>query len=356
MRRRTSAGLARLAAAAATAAAVTLTSTPASSGADGFVVPPAHQRIDAAGDAEIKDIEVKWAGDGERDYVESARVQGIGNIKLVCKPDNTIIKLTPDTRDAETQMWLAKYEDKNGAPAVAVKNVRIYKYANANDDGTGGTGRSAHEGLNQRGDVENWAKGYAYGLISQRPGRNHPAGGVPLTRTTSFYLTWYWNGLNEPRAYQSCDLQLRLVSSPTERVGLNWHGNDDAAGNTVTSAAIAGFGQLTLTCEPGRDNEQSIVLDPDLDDGWVYTETITGEGRVEDHVESGSYDYDADTGLIGPVELPRNGMLRIQYTVPDGTGGWQDRWFYLSAYMVLNNALHPELNLCEIAVAGAADQ
>lgn len=356
MRRPTSAGLARLAAAAATAAAVALCA-PASSGADRFVVPAAQARITAAGDAEIKDIEVKWAGDGERDYVESARVQGIGNIKLVCKPTNTIIKLTPDTRDAETQMWLAKYEDKRGGPSVAVKNVRIYKYANANDDGTGGTGRSAHEGLNQRGDVENWAKGYAYGLISQRPGRNLPAGGVALTRTTSFYLTWYWNGLDEPRAYQSCNLQLRLVSSPTERIGLNWHGTDDAAaGNTVTTAAVAGFGQLRLTCEPGRDNEQSIVLDPDLDGGSVYAETITGEGRVEDHVESESYDHDADTGLIGPVELPRNGMVRIRYTVPDGAGGWRARWFYLSSYMVLNNALHPELNLCEIAVGGAADQ
>lgn len=356
MTRRSASHLARLAAAAATAAAVSLAGASISSRADGSVVRDARERISAAADAEVKDIAVRWSGEQGRDYTESARVKGIGNVKLVCRPNNTIIKITPDTRDAETQTWLAKYEDKNGSPSVAVKNVRIYRYANANDDGTGGTGRSAHEGLNQQGDVENWARGYAYGLISQRPGRDQPAGSAALTRTTSFYLTWYWDGMNQPRAYQSCDLQLRLVSSPTERIGLNWHGNADAVGNTVRTAAITGYGQLRLTCEPGRDNAQSIVLDPDADGGSVYAETITGEGRVEDHIESESYDFDAETGLIGPIELPRNGMVRLRYTVPDGVGGWHERWFYLSAYMVLNNSDHPELNVCEIAVGGAADR
>ena len=49
-------------------------------------------------------------------------------------------------------------------------------------------------------------------------------------------------------------------------------------------------------------------------------------------------------------------MVRFRYTVPDGQGGWTSRWFYLSSYMVVNNATHPELNTCEVAVGGAADQ
>lgn len=318
---------------------------------------PAFQAMRADDDTKVKEIAVKWAGDGDRDYVESARVPGIGNIKLVCKPGNTIIKLTPDSRAPETQMWLAKYEMKDGNRVVAVKNARVYTYANANDDGKGGTGRSTHEGLNQRNPIENRSQdGYAFGLISQRPGRHQPAGNAPLAPVTSFYLTWFWNGFDEPRGYQSCEIRLRMVTHLDERVGLNWHGNQDAAGNTVKTATIPGYGQLRLTCEPGRDNAQTISLDPDLDAGGVYAETITGEGRVDEHVESESYDYDSETGLIGPLELPRNGMVRVQYTVSDGAGGWTWRWFYVSSYTVVNNTNHPELNVCEVAVGGAADQ
>lgn len=320
------------------------------------LVVPVFRPMQADDDTLVKQIEVSWAGAGDRDYTETAKVPGIGTLKLVCNPDNTIVKLTADSRVPETQMWLAKYETKNDRNVVSVKNARIYKYANANDDGTGGTGRSAHEGLNQKGHVENYAKGYAFGLISQRPGRHQPAGDAPLSAVTSFYLTWWWNGFDHPREYQACELKLRMVTHLDERVGINWHGDQDAAGNTVRSATVPGLGQVHLVCEPGRVNEQTITLDPELDGGSVYSETITGEGALEDHVETGSLDYDSESGVTGPLELPRNGMIRLRYTVPDGQGGWQERWFYLSSYTVVNNANHPELNVCEVAVGGAADQ
>jgi len=350
--------ISRLLAVAVTAAAMALSAVPGTAAGgkvdgDRFVV-PAFGKMRADENTRVKEISVRWSGADDRDYVESTRVPGIGNIKLVCKPQNTIIKLTADSREPETQMWLAKYESKDGANVVAVKNARIYKYANANDDGKGGTGRSAHEGLNQKGHVENWAQGYAYGLISQRPGRHQSAGNAALAPVTSFYLTWYWNGFHEPRAYESCEFKLRLVTHYDEQVGLNWHGNQDASGNTVRTSPLPGYGQVRLVCEPGRVNEQTISLDPDLDGGSVYVETIAGEGRVEDHVETETLEYDSVTGLIGPVELPRNGMMRLMYTVPDGNGGWTYRWFYLSAYMIVNNAEHPELNVCEVAFGGGA--
>jgi len=94
------------------------------------LVVPAFGTMRADADTKVQEIKVSWSGDGDRDYVQSARVEGIGNIKLVCKPENTIIKLTADDRVPETQMWLAKYETKNGANVVSVKNARIYKYAN----------------------------------------------------------------------------------------------------------------------------------------------------------------------------------------------------------------------------------
>ena len=320
------------------------------------LVAPAFRPVQADEDTLVTQIKVSWAGAGYRDYTETAKVPGIGTLKLVCNPDNTIVKLTADSRVPETQMWLAKYETKNDRNVVAVKNARIYKYANANDDGKGGTGWSAHEGLNQKGHVENYAKGYAFGLISQRPGRHQPAGDAPLSAVSSFYLTWWWNGFEHPREYQACEFKLRMVTHLDERVGINWHGDQDAAGHTVRSATVPGLGEIRLVCEPGRVNEQTITLDPELEGGSVYSETITGEGAIEDHVETGALDYDPESGLIGPLELPRNGMIRLRYTVPDGQGGEIARWFYLSSYTVVNNANHPELNVCEVAVGGAADQ
>lgn len=356
--------LARLAAAAATAAAVTLSALPGSAlpgQADSRKIDPravpefAKMRSDA--NTRVKEIQVRWAGANDRDYTETAKVPGVGTLKLVCKPNNTIVKLRADNRWPETQMWLAKYEWKNGNRVVAVKNARIYKYANANDDGKGGTGRSAHEGLNQYTPVENRSEGgYAYGLISERPGRHKPAGAAALEPVTSFYLTWTWNGFDHPRPYQSCEMRLRMVTHLDEQIGINWHGDADAEGHEVRSTTVPGLGEVRLTCERGRENDQSITLVPEHPGGSVYSETITGEGRVEDHVESGSLDYDDVSGTIGPLEMPRNGMIRLWYTVPDGTGGSVQRAFYLSSYQVTNNAKHPELNLCEVAVGGTANQ
>ncbi|MGZ6746142.1 MAG: hypothetical protein ACXVD0_09590, partial [Nocardioides sp.] len=103
-----------------------------------------------------------------------------------------------------------------------------------------------------------------------------------------------------------------------------------------------------LRCETTRQGEQTVTLTPATPDpdASVYVEEITGEGAVEDHVDAYTLDVDPLTGVVGPVDLPRNGMLRLYYTV-DGV-----QWPYIvSSYQVTNNQTHPELNLCEVAVA-----
>ena len=93
---------------------------------------------------------VKWKGDQKRpNYQKTADVPGIGQVDLICRPNNTMVRIRANDRRAETQMWMAKFETKNGTDVVAVKNVRVYTYATAADDGSGGTGPQAHEGLNQ---------------------------------------------------------------------------------------------------------------------------------------------------------------------------------------------------------------
>ena len=119
-------------------------------------------------------IGVVWQGYQKRPkYQKVADVPGIGQVELMCRPNNTMLRIRANDRRAETQMWMAKFETKNGRDVVAVKNVRIYTFATAADDGTGGTGPQAHEGLNQRNPIEDFAKGSAYGVISQRPGRQN---------------------------------------------------------------------------------------------------------------------------------------------------------------------------------------
>ncbi|MCW2792559.1 MAG: hypothetical protein JWO76_1657 [Nocardioides sp.] len=300
----------------------------------------------------VQRVRVLWQGfQAHPTYVKSAVVPGIGNLKLVCKPNLTIVRLFATDRHAETQMWMSKYETKNGHDVVAVKNVRIYTYANANDDGSGGTGASAHEGLNQRTPIEDFAQGHADGVISQRVGRNKPAAGTLTAPVTSFRLSWYW----ERMAYagsQYCKINMVLRTVYGGRIGINWHGDDDAADHSTTSTGLPGFGDVDLLCETTRGGEQTVALapaayDPDTDpEPHLAYEYVTGEGAVEDHVETGDLGYDDVTGLLGPLELPRNGMMRLWFTVDGFTRG-----FGLSSYMITNNAAHPELNLCEVAVA-----
>jgi hypothetical protein len=127
---------------------------------------------------QTKRITVKWQGFQKNPtYQKTANVPGIGRVDLVCRPNSTMIRLHASDRRAENQMWLAKFETKKGVNQVAVKNVRVYTYATAADDGTGGTGPRAHEGLNQVPGVEDFQKGTAYGVISSRPVATRRAAG-----------------------------------------------------------------------------------------------------------------------------------------------------------------------------------
>ncbi len=61
-----------------------------------------------------------------------------------------------------------------------------------------------------------------------------------------------------------------------------------------------------------------------------------------DHVDD--LDYDPVTGLLGPVDLPRNGMMRLWVSVAG-----VKRAYVLSSYFVVNNDQNPALNTCEVA-------
>ncbi len=69
-------------------------------------------------------------------------------------------------------------------------------------------------------------------------------------------------------------------------------------------------------------------------------------GRVEDHIEADTFEYDSETGRLGNFWMLRNGMMRLYFDVGD-----VERAFILSSYSVTNNTQNPSLNLCETAVA-----
>ncbi len=318
-------------------------------GAGGGTATPAERlaprRVE---DATRRKVVLDWDGRTGGRRVRSTPVPGVGVLELVCKPRNTIVRLTPYDRSAETQMWLAKHEDKAG-PAVAVKNVRIYRWASADDDGRGGTGRSAHEGLNQLTPVENWSSGFMHGVVSQRPGRHRPAASAARVPSTSLEITWWWNGFHHPRQYRSCRIAATLQTVTGTSIGVDWHGDADGLGaQSPQVTALDGLGDLELSCTPdtGDGGRQEVLLRTDDPAAVLYYERIEGEGPVEDHVEADTLEHDPVLGAVPPVSLPENGMLRLWWSAHGHT-----RRFILSSYYVVNDAVRPHLNLCETAAA-----
>lgn len=296
-----------------------------------------------------KRVVLTWRGEKKRRvYVKTSNVPGIGQVDLVCRPQSVMIRVRPNSRRPETQMWLAKFEEKSGRDVVAVKNVRVYTYATAADDGKGGTGPRAHEGFNQQTPIEDFSTGSAYGVISQRPGRNQPGLGALSAPVTSFQLTWWWERFRHP-GYQYCSMSLKLHTDTGQQFGLTWHGSDEAAVQTTSTTKIDGLGDAIVTCEPGSNaDDQTVAFRPTgkkPETSFLDFEYVQGEGDVDDHVDHrADLDYDPETGLLGPIDLPRNGMMRIWATV-DGV----QRAYVLSSYYVVNNDKRPELNSCEVA-------
>lgn len=296
-------------------------------------------------------VVVTWQGEKRRRvYQKTANVPGIGRLDLVCRPKSTMVVLRPNNRRAETQLWLAKFEQKRDRDVVAVKNARVYTFATAADDGRGGTGPRAHEGLNQHTPIEDFSKGTAYGVISQRPGRDQPGGGMLTTPVTSFQLSWWWERFRHPGS-QYCRMALSLRTRTDGQFGLSWHGVDEAATRRTGTTAIPGLGEAIVTCEPGSTAyDQTVAFRPSgahPETAVLDVEYLQGEGDVDDHVERHQeLGYDPVTGLLGPVDLPRNGMMRLWVTV-DGV----QRGYVLSSYYVVNDDLDPRLNLCEVSAA-----
>ena len=94
--------------------------------------------------------------------------------------------------------------------------------------------------------------------------------------------------------------------------------------------------------------DQTVAFRPtDPTTAFLDVEYIQGEGVVDDHVDRyPGLGVDPTTGLLGPVDLPRNGMMRLWASV-----GGVKRGFVLSSYYVVNNTEKPWLNLCEVAAA-----
>lgn len=313
-------------------------------------LPGARKRTDRR----VQRVTVSWKGAAKkrkRVYSKSAVIPGIGRLQLTCRPGATFIRLRAEDRSAETQLWMAKYETKNNRAVVATKTARIYRYSDAADNGRGGTGATASEGLNQRGRIENYSSGYLDAIISQRPGRNRPVTGTRPAPVTSVKLNWWWTGFRHPMSWRSCKIDAVVTTRLGTRMGVNWHGVSDAVTTQYAEYTVPQLGTLRLRCEPDDgtvEGRRTIALVPLVRarSSRVWVETVTGEGRVEHHVEGESYGYDPETRLLGSFDLPRNGMMRLFFQV-----GGVKRNFIVSSYLVTNNRARPELNLCETAVA-----
>jgi hypothetical protein len=338
-------------------AAVVVPLTPAAAAAGGADVsrvaaPDTARRKDAEPGDRVKQVTVAWKGSAKkRVYKKSAVVPGIGRLVIGCRPDATFVRLFAEDRTAETQFWMAKHETKDDHDVVATKTARIYRYSDAADNGTGGTGRSADEGLNRLDNIENFSSGHLDGIISQRVGRHQAVTGTSPPPATSISLNWYWTGFRNPMSWRYCKIDAVLTTKLSPAMGVSWHGDADGATNQYAEYALPSIGTLQLRCEPdagGFEGRRTVALDPVVhdDSSHIWAETVTGEGRTEDHVDGDNYEYDPVLGRISSIDLPRNGLIRLFVEV-----GGKKRTLILSSYLVTNNALNPALNVCETAVA-----
>lgn len=293
-------------------------------------------------------VTLRWQGrTPPRLQRRSVEVPGIGALTLHCRPAKVQLSLEADVRDRETQLWIAKYEDKDYGRAVAVKTVRIYRHANARDPGDGGTGNPQHEGLNQRrgvNGVENYGSGYGHGIISQRGSRAVAVGGDALAPVTTFDVDWYWNGFDHPARFRSCRIDLSLVTTVRDPIGVNWHGDDDARSHDRQRTRVPAVGTVRLRCSTGRLGKRLLSIAPRRSRTQLYVEKVQAEGRVEDHVSTRTLVRDPETGLIGPVSIPNNGLLRLFVD-----NGRRTVAFIVSSVQRTNDP-RGKLNACETAM------
>lgn len=283
---------------------------------------------------------------------KSANIPGIGDVDIYCRSNITMLRLYTAGRQYETQMWTQKYEQK-GYQSVAVKNARIYRYAHADDNGKGGTGFYTNEGFNQQTPPETYSKGYLNGIISQRSSRSptFSAGQIASPRpVTTFELTWYWENMRQPERFRTCNVDAVFTTEldSDRRMGITWHGNAAAAGNDSYATTYPGLGDLALNCETGTYGDHTLTVTPTSQDATLYVETVTGEGRVEDHVDTSTLKVDKESGAFPVLPLPNNGTMRFKLTnTPTAT-----KWFMLSSYYVTNDRFGPDRNLCEVSMGG----
>lgn len=311
----------------------------------------------------------QWAGHARATFA----IPGIGAGELVCKPDTTWIRMIPADPRAENSMWNVKFQIKNGVAESAVKNVRVYRFSTPTSTARHGSGRTAHEGFNERTPIEAAGTGSMVGLISKRGARNAPGG--PGVTPTGFQLSWRWTGFGTSAA--RCDVNatfatriagrsrsvagglsrdVRNALRPVFSFNLNWHGEAEApaAAARPHSLAVPGIGTLAATCQTGIGGPSYLTLTPAARAApFARVVAYQGEG-IHNSVQTDYY-TDPTSGLLGPIPLPVNGMLLA--TLLPAWHASPDR-----AAQLVVSSLHktndpsPAENYCEISaqVVGAS--
>lgn len=292
-------------------------------------------------------------------------VPGIGQGEIVCRPNATYIRLTPNDRARETSLWSVAARVKGEAVSYVVKNARIYQFGTPTAPATAsGTGPSAQEGFNVENQVEDSGSGVAVGLISQRTALNAP--GQATAPLTSVRLQWSWSGFRDAQPKRAkCKVVARFVTKmpegttikrrtagglvrrpgpATNELFVDWHGEQDAPGKTTAGPIqIPYLGALSATCPTGRDSRAQVILKAD-DPAEGLTVLVTRfQGEGPDAYESFYVITDPGTGEV-PIDLPTNGFLVLEITGADGRRAHVP----ISSWRQTNDEKVGE-NFCEIA-------
>ena len=243
----------------------------------------------------VEHVALHWSG-GRWRGSESAgfHAAGIGDGRLVCRPDTQWMRVVPTDRTRDATMMLWTFRDWQERSEYAIRESEMTRF----------TGPDFNEGFNKFQPAEKRASGTFYGVI----GDGLPAaGGFGSGRSpTEVRLSWRWDFTDEAGA--SCDVDATFTSQGTGTTGplatglsLAWRGAAGVPADTTTVVPVPGLGRVRVRCDPGIDGVRAIVIAPD--GALPGLQLTTHEGSDTVH------------GTIGAtpslVRVPNNGLVEL---------------------------------------------
>ena len=251
--------------------------------------------------AVVQQVAVTWS-EGNWQGADSASfsIPGIGEGRLVCRPDTQWLRVFPADRSRDVAMMLWTVRDWEGGSEGALREAQMTPF----------TGPDFNEGMNKFTPTEKRSHGTFAGVV----GDGMPAAGTfgAGRRPTEIRLSWSWD-FADPAAAR-CSATATVTSEGAGEAGeiarglsLAWTGESGVPPDTTIATAVPGLGTVRLRCDPRPDGVRRLEVEPQAPPAGLVVSTFEGSERSDRAVGAAPY----------VVELPNNGL--VEAVTPAGT-------------------------------------